>query len=208
MVDVSAVLPDPNDMLASSSVASISFKDAKVGDSFTGTITNLETVQVRDFATGDPKFWDDGKPQLQIAVTLDTDYIDPSLDDDDGTRRVYLFGQKLQAAKQAMKDAGIAKLEKGFKFTITLIGTKPAKTKGFNDVKLYGISIEPTKSNASVDALLAETTGAKPVAKGAKLSTEQVEKAQKLSAAGFDASEIASTLGVAENLVTELLELI
>lgn len=202
MVDVSQVLPDPNDMLSSTSVPSLSFKDAKVGTAFTGVITDLETVQVRDFATGDPKFWDDGKPQLQIAVTLDTDYRDAEIEEDDGTRRVYLFGQKLTAAKQAMKEAGITKLEKGFTFTISLVGEKPAKVKGYNPVKLYGITIVPSKSNAGVDALLAETTGAKPVAKAGKLTEDQIAKITKLDASGFDASEIASTLGIAEELVT------
>jgi hypothetical protein len=197
MVDVN--LPSVDDLLSSVSVPSISFKNAKVGDSFTGTIIGLDSVQVRDFATGDPKFWDDGKPQMQVQVTLDTAYTDADLDEDDGTRRVYLFGQKLSAARQALKEAGAQKFEIGMEFTITLSGTKPAKTKGFNDVKLYSITLAAAKSNAAVDALL--EAGAKPVVKGStagKLSDEQHAKALKLDAAGFDASEIASTLGVAE----------
>jgi hypothetical protein len=198
MVEIN--LPDPNDMLSSVSVPSISFKDAKIGDSFTGIITDLQTVQVRDFATGDPKFWDDGKPQLQIQVTLDTDLRES--DEDSGERRVYLFGQKLTAAKQALKEADMTKLDLGTKFTIALVGEKPAKTKGFNPVKLYGVKLAKGTSNPSVDAVLAET----PVAtKGGKLSAEQVSKAGKLQAAGFDASEIAATLGVAEDLVAEIL---
>jgi hypothetical protein len=204
MVDVN--LPSVDDLMASGSVPSISFKDAKVGTSFTGTVTGLESVQVRDFATGDPKFWEDGKPQMQIQVTLATEYIDPAIEGDEGDRRVYLSGQKLTAAKQALKDAGLAKFEIGQKFTITLVGTKPAKTKGFNDVKLYGITLEASKSNAGVDALLAQ--GATPVTKNtqsAKLSAEQIAKANKLNEAGFDASEIASTLGVSEEDVVAVL---
>jgi hypothetical protein len=200
MVDIN--LPDPNDLLASVSVPSISFKDAKIGTSYTGTITDLQTVQVKDFATGEPKYWDDGKPQLQIQVTLDTDLRDDSLEDDNGERRVYLFGQKLTAAKQALKDSGLTKFELGAKFTITFSGEKPAKTKGFNPVKLYEIKIEKGKSNPAVDALL--EAGAKPVASG-KLTDEQIAKANKLEAAGFDASEIAATLGVAEDDVRSVL---
>jgi len=197
MVDVN--LPSVDDLLSSVSVPSISFKNAKIGDSFTGTITALDSVQVRDFATGDPKFWDDGKPQMQVQVTLDTSYTDPELDEDDGSRRVYLFGQKLAAARQALKEAGAQKFEIGMGFTITLSATKPAKTKGFNDVKIYSITLTPAKSNAAVDALL--EAGAKPVVKAAtagKLSDEQKAKALKLDAAGFDASEIAETLGASE----------
>lgn len=201
-------LPDPNDLLGTRSIPSISFKDAKIGDSFTGVITDLRTVQVRSYDSGEPEFWDDGKPKLQIEVTLATDYLDPSLDEDDGTRRVYLFGQKLSAAKQEMKAKGLSKLEKGMTFTISFVGEKPASNKKYNNVKMYGIEIEPATSNPDVDALLAETTGAKPVkkgAEGAKLTAAQIEKANKLAAAGFVADEIAETMSVNKYLIEELL---
>jgi hypothetical protein len=210
MVNIDEVnLPDPNDLLSSKSVPSVSFKDAKVGDSFTGTITNLETAQVRNYDSGEPEFWDDGKPKLQIVVTLDTDYIDPELEGDDGTRKVYLAGQKLTAAKQAMKEAGIQKLEKGFKFTISYVGTKPSSNKKYNDVKLYGIAIVPSKSNVDVDALLADTVGATPVKTDAPaLTDDQKSKITKLSAAGFSDDEIAEALGVNKYAVVGFLELI
>jgi hypothetical protein len=202
-------LPDPNDLLGTRSIPSISFKDAKVGDSFTGVITDLRTVQVRSYDSGEPEFWDDGKPKLQIEVTLATDYLDPSLDEDDGTRRVYLFGQKLSAAKQEMKAKGLSKLEKGMAFTISFVGEKPSSNKKYNNVKMYGIAIEPATSNPDVDALLSETTEAKPVKKGsegAKLTAAQIEKAKKLSGAGFVAEEIAEAMSVNKYLVEELLD--
>ena len=210
MVNIDEVnLPDPNDLLSSKSVPSVSFKDAKVGDSYTGVITNLETAQVRNYDSGEPEFWDDGKPKLQIVVTLDTDYIDPELEGDDGTRKVYLAGQKLTAAKQAMKEAGIQKLEKGFKFTISYVGTKPSSNKKYNDVKLYGIAIVPSKSNVDVDALLADTVGATPVkAEAPALTDDQKAKITKLSAAGFSDDEIAEALGVNKYAVVGFLELI
>jgi hypothetical protein len=210
MVNIDEVnLPDPNDLLSSKSVPSVSFKDAKVGDSYTGVITNLETAQVRNYDSGEPEFWDDGKPKLQIVVTLDTDYIDPDVEGDDGTRKVYLAGQKLTAAKQAMKEAGIQKLEKGFKFTISYVGTKPSSNKKYNDVKLYGIAIVPSKSNVDVDALLADTVGATPVKTDAPaLTDDQKAKISKLSAAGFSDDEIAEALGVNKYAVVGFLELI
>jgi hypothetical protein len=202
-------LPDPNDLLSSKSVPSVSFKDAKVGDSFTGTITDLETAQVRNYDSGEPEFWDDGKPKLQIVVTLATDYIDPTLEADDGTRKVYLAGQKLTAAKQAMKEAGIQKLEKGFQFTIAYVGSKPSSNKKYNDVKLYGITIVPSKSNVAVDALLADTLGATPAKEEVTpLTDEQKTKIAKLSAAGFSDEEIAEALGVNKYAVVGFLELI
>jgi hypothetical protein len=209
MVEINTeVLPDPNDLLGTRSVPSISFKDASVGDAFTGVITDLRTVQVRSYDSGELEFWDDGKPKLQIEVTLATDYLDPSLDADDGTRRVYLFGQKLAAAKQEMKSNGLSKLEKGMKFTIKFTGTKPSSNKKYNDVKLYGIEIEEAKSNSEVDALLTEMSEDKPAKKttGAKLTAAQVEKAKKLANAGFTSEEVAEAMSVNKYLIDELID--
>jgi hypothetical protein len=202
MTEINEILPSVDDLLAGGGSKSLSFKDFKVGDSYEGTITSLRTVQVRNY--DDPtklEFWDDGKPKLQIEVTLDTDYKDPADDDDTGERRVFLFGQKLTAAKEELKRKGFSKLEIGSHFRITLTGTKPAKNPRYNDVKLYGIEISVPVSNPAVDALLA--SGATEV-KGGKidqLTPKQVSIANTLQSNGFDASEIAENLGVSVEAV-------
>lgn len=209
MVDFNeAVLPSVDDLLAGGGSKSLSFKDFNVGDSYEGTITALRTVQVRNY--DDPtklEFWDDGKPKLQIEVTLDTNYTDPSDDEDTGERRVFLFGQKLTAAKEELKRKGLTKLEIGSGFKISLVGTKPAKNPRYNDVKLYGIELTAAKSNAGVDALLA--AGATPVAaKDAKIETldaKQIKVAETLQSNGFTAEEIAENLGVSVAAVTNAL---
>lgn len=189
-------LPDYNDLLSSKSIPSISFKDAKIGDAFTGIITELETAQVRNYESGEPEFWEDGNPKLQVVVTLATDYLDPSIDEDDGTRRVYLFGQKLAAARAAMKAAGMQKLEIGSKFTITFSGEKPSSNKKYNNVKIYEITLEKGTSKPAVDALLAQQ-GATPIAsEGAKLSDETIAKIKKLNAGDFSDEEIAEQLSL------------
>jgi len=206
MVEINTeLLPDPNDLLGTRSIPSISFKDVKVGTAFTGTITDLRTVQVRSYDTGEPEFWDDGKPKLQIEVTLATSYLDASLEGDDGTRRVYLFGQKLAAAKQEMKNKGFSKLEKGMKFTISFVGEKPASNKKYNNVKLYGIELEAATSNPDVDALLGEVLDAKPV-EGGKLTAAQITQVKKLATAGFVSEEIAESLSVNKYLVDQVLD--
>jgi len=206
MVDFNSALPDANDLLVGSSVPSLSFKDSKVGDSFTGIITDLRTVQVRNYE--DPtklEFWDDGKPKLQIEVTLATDYADGSDPEDDGSRRVFLFGQKLRAAQDEMRKKGIKKLERGSKFTITLAGTKPSTNKRYNDVKLYTIDLEPSASNPAVDALL--SMGATPVSGGTieKLTDKQLKVAETLQSNGFTSAEIAENLGVSVAAVDAVL---
>jgi DNA-directed RNA polymerase specialized sigma24 family protein len=197
MVDFNQALPDANDLLVGSSVPSLSFKDAVVGDSFTGIITDLRTVQVRNYE--DPtklEFWDDGKPKLQIEVTLATGYADGSDPEDDGSRRVFLFGQKLRAAQDEMRKKGIKKLERGSKMTITLSGTKPSANKRYNDVKMYSIELEASASNPAVDALL--SMGASPIVDGTieALTDKQLKVAQTLQSNGFTSAEIAENLGV------------
>lgn len=197
MVDFNQALPDANDLLVGSSVPSLSFKDAVVGDSFTGIITDLRTVQVRNYE--DPtklEFWDDGKPKLQIEVTLATGYADGSDPEDDGSRRVFLFGQKLRAAQDEMRKKGIKKLERGSKMTITLSGTKPSANKRYNDVKMYSIELEAGTSNPAVDALL--SLGASPVVDATieALTDKQLKVAQTLQSNGFTSAEIAENLGV------------
>jgi hypothetical protein len=202
MTENNEILPSVDDLLAGSGSKSLSFKDFNVGDSYEGIIKGLRTVQVRNY--DDPtklEFWDDGKPKLQIEVTLDTNYTDPTDDEDTGERRVFLFGQKLTAAKEELKRKGLAKLEIGSKFKISLTGTKPAKNPRYNDVKLYGIELTASKSNASVDALLASGATEVKGAKIDKLTPKQVTIANTLQSNGFDADEIAENLGVSVEAV-------
>lgn len=195
MVEIN--LPDPNSLLVGKSVPSISFKDAKVGDSFTGIITGLETSQVRNYEDSTKlEFWDDGSPKLQVVVTLATEYGDGN--EDDGERKLYLFGQKLTAAKTALKEAGMDKLELGTNLTITYSGTKPSSNKKYNDVKLYKIDLKKGTSNPAVDTLLA--AGAKPVEEDDKLDAETIGKIEKLSANGFSDEDIFDALKGKVNL--------
>jgi hypothetical protein len=200
------ILPSVDDLLAGGGSKSLSFKDFTVGDSYTGTISGLRTVQVRNY--DDPtklEFWDDGKPKLQIEVTLDTDYKDATDDEDTGERRVFLFGQKLTAAKEEMKRKGMAKLEIGSEFTITLTGTKPAKNPRYNDVKLYGIELKPSTSNPAVDALLSAGATEVKSAKIEALDAKQTKVAETLQSNGFTAAEIAEQLGVSVSAVESVL---
>lgn len=197
-------LPDASDLLVGSSVPTLSFKDVPVGHSYEGVVTSARTVQVRNYE--DPtklEFWDDGKPKLQIEVTIATSYADPTDPDDNGDRRVFLFGQKLRAAQDEFRKKGLKKLEVGSHFKITLTGTKPSQNKRYNDVKLYDIEINAATSNSAVDALL--ESGAKPVAKSGKidkLDAKQQKVADTLQANGFTAEEIADQLGVSVETVS------
>lgn len=199
MVDAfTADLPGVDDLLAGSGSPSLSFKDAEVGHSYEGTIAELRAVQVRNYE--DPtklEFWDDGKPKMQIEVTLQTDYADGSDPDDDGRRRVFLFGQKLRAAKEELAKKGFKTFEIGMGFKITLSGTKPSQNKRYNDVKLYSIELSAATTRPDVDEVMA-SVGAKkvPSAKISTLNAKQLKVAETLQANGFTPEEIAEQIGV------------
>ena len=199
MVDAfTADLPGVDDLLAGSGSPSLSFKDAEVGHSYEGTITELRAVQVRNYE--DPtklEYWDDGKPKMQIEVTLQTDYANASDPDDDGKRRVFLFGQKLRAAKEELAKKGFKTFEIGMGFKITLSGTKPSQNKRYNDVKLYDIELSAATTRPDVDEVMA-SVGAKKVssAKIGTLNAKQLKVAETLQANGFTPEEIAEQIGV------------
>lgn len=199
MVDAfTADLPGVDDLLAGSGSPSLSFKDAEVGHSYEGTIAELRAVQVRNYE--DPtklEYWDDGKPKMQIEVTLQTDYNSADDPDDDGRRRVFLFGQKLRAAKEELAKKGFKTFEIGMGFKITLSGTKPSQNKRYNDVKLYSIELSAATTRPDVDEVMA-SVGAKkvPSAKISTLNAKQLKVAETLQANGFTPEEIAEQIGV------------
>lgn len=83
---------------------------SNIGDSVEGEIVDvLAQQQQRAFkpdGLGDLLVWDDGKPRMQLPVCIQTEQRDPSIEDDDGVRTVYLKKALKKAVGEAMKKAG------------------------------------------------------------------------------------------------------
>ncbi|WP_394425512.1 hypothetical protein [Streptomyces sp. SGAir0957] len=110
--------PSADDFLMGGGVPSAKFPT--LGTTVSGRITERPSVeQQRDFTTGELKFWDDGKPQMQLVVTLATNERDPENPEDDGTRRLYVKGQMKNAVASAVRSAGARGLEVGGTLTVT-----------------------------------------------------------------------------------------
>jgi len=119
-------------------VPSISFKDAPVGASVTGKVTEAPIlVQSRDFDSGNPAFWPDGNAKMSVVTKL-----------------VLASGEErgLWAAKPSAMFAAIAEAQKtagaliavGGTLTITLVGEKPNATNPrLNAQKLYAVTYVP-----------------------------------------------------------------
>lgn len=89
------------DFLTSTAYPAVKFE--KVGDSVQGIILDARKQQQRD-VNGEMKTWDDGNPQYQIVMTIQTPIMST---EDDAIRSLYIKSHLLTAMRNALKDAGI-----------------------------------------------------------------------------------------------------
>ena len=134
-----------------------SFKFENLNDVAKGTIESLELQQQRGFENGEPLFWDDAKtqPKMHLRVVLETDLRDS--DDDDGRRAIYVRGQMQSAVRDAIKAAGVDKIEEGGILAVQWHANGDPPKKGLNPVKLYKAQYKPpsvTPAAVAVDDLL------------------------------------------------------
>jgi hypothetical protein len=91
-----------------------------IGASVSGRITERPVVeQQRDIKDGSLKFWKDGGKMMQLVVTVQTDQRDPSLEDDDGRRRIFVKGAMKNSIADAVRATGARGLEVGGFLTVT-----------------------------------------------------------------------------------------
>jgi len=99
-----------------------------------------DPMQQRDMATGTPQFWDveQRQPKMQLPIDIQTDERDPELVGDTGARTLYVKGDLKRAITEALRKAGVQGAPKvGGVLEVAWTGIEPAKTRGFNDKKLY-----------------------------------------------------------------------
>lgn len=120
-------------------------KDTPIGTTFSGTIVDAMVRQIKDIKDDKPKFWDDGRPQEQIVVRVQTDHRNDA--DDDGIRALYIktWGVWKAALLEAVQAGGFGKvsdaLAPGNFFSDTYTGDKPAERKGMSPTKLHKYEI-------------------------------------------------------------------
>lgn len=143
---------DPNDWLMSGGAKSAKFPE--VGTVVKGTIVTPPTLsQQTDFTTGALKTWDDGKPMMQLVVTIATDERDPDEPEDDGLRSLYVRGAMQAAVKDAIRKAGAKGLEVGGTIAVRYTGDGVAKQRGMNPPKQFAAQYKAPASQAADDFL-------------------------------------------------------
>ncbi|MFF5784221.1 hypothetical protein ACFY8P_04530 [Streptomyces sp. NPDC012693] len=114
------------------------------GTTISGRITQKPTVeQQRDIKTGDAKFWGDGNPMWQVVVTVQTELRDPSIDGDDGRRRLFVKGAMKNVISEAVNNAGARGLEVGGTLAVTYTHDGVAKQVGMSPPKQYTATYTP-----------------------------------------------------------------
>lgn len=118
-----------------------SFKE--LGRMVKGTVVDKASSQQRDITTGVPKVYENGDPMMQIVITLQTDERDPAIEGDEGLRRVFAKSGMIPAIREAVKAAGMERLEIGCSLAIKYESDGEAKNKAFNPPKIYKAWVKP-----------------------------------------------------------------
>lgn len=161
-----AQLSSLGDLLAGNSAKAYFDANSQPGDAVTGVIEKIETTQVNDFQTKQPAFWNDGRPKEQIHVIIQTQLRDPSVDDDDGRRSLWIrgWGIQLKAFREACRQAGVKIPKPGDTITERFVGLGP-RGDAPQPPKVFEFHIEPA---SSVNSLVNGSQPQQPVQQGSQ----------------------------------------
>lgn len=184
-----AQLSSLGDLLAGNSAKAYFGANSQPGDTVTGVIEKIETTQVNDFQTKQPAFWNDGRPKEQIHVIIQTQLRDPSVEDDDGRRSLWVkgWGIQLKAFREACMQAGVKTPKPGDTITETYIGLGE-RGNAPQPPKVFSFRIEPANG---VNNLLNGDQPQQPVQQAPQQPVMQ-QPQQRLRAAAVRYSTAAS----------------
>jgi hypothetical protein len=128
-------------------------KFPEVGTVIRGRVIGQRKQQSKDMASGELKTWDDGSPVWEIVFTLATDDRDDSIENDDGTRRLFARGQMLKAIGDALRKARWSAPLAGGTLAVKYVRDGEQTKRGFSPPKLFAAIYEPPAAADEFDAL-------------------------------------------------------
>lgn len=200
-------------------------RETPMGTKFTGTIVDATVQQIKDIRDGKPKTWDDGRPQEQIVVRIQTDLRND--EDDDGIRALYIktWGVWKSALLEAVQAGGFAKLSEalapGNVFSDEYYADKPAPSAGLSPTKLHRYTLakgspvtldaamgEPVNTNTGELSPVAPVAQAAPAPApapaAAPAAPDPVATAKQLIALNIPDNVIAAQTGLADVVIAAL----
>lgn len=143
---------DANDFLMGGGIPAAKFET--IGTTVSGQIcAQPEVMQQSDLDTGKPLFWDDGRPRMQLVVTVQTTMRDPEIPDDDGKRKFYIRAKLQDAVRQAVRSSGARGLDLGGTLAITYVADGEQKKRGYNPPKIYSATYQAPAQAAANEFL-------------------------------------------------------
>jgi hypothetical protein len=118
----------------------------QVGDAVVGRIVDLQSQQVRDFGTGNPKFYQDGRPVMEPVVILQVE--------DAGSRTLYCGQGLRKAIGDAVRAVNFTRapgqqvpgIRKDGYLHVTYTGQDKPRRAGSQGAKVYQASYVPPGS--------------------------------------------------------------
>jgi hypothetical protein len=117
-----------------------SVKFPSVGTNYKGMVLDQEVMQQREYnpdGIGEPKVWNDGKPMMQIVLTVQ--------DAAGEVSKLYVKGRMMKVAKAAVRQAGLASFAPGTRIDVTHTGVASNRAKEYT----FGV----TKGDLPVSAV-------------------------------------------------------
>lgn len=153
-------MSDVNDFLFGGGGKAAKFEE--VGDTVEGRIEDVVVSQQTSMDDNTPLTWPDGRPRMQMVVTLATDLREG--DDDDGIRKLYAKGGRYEVASgagtsmkdaiaDAVKKAGAKSIDEGGYLKVGHSGVGKKTNRGYSAPKLYRAVYEPPKASVGADEL-------------------------------------------------------
>ena len=200
-------------------------KETPMGTKFTGTIVDATVQQIKDIRDQKPKTWDDGRPQEQIVVRIQT--AERTDEEDDGIRALYIktWGVWKSALLEAVQAGGFGKLSEalapGNVFSDEYYADKPAASAGLSPTKLHRYTVakgSPVALDAAIGGSVNTSTGEitapaavaapAPVAAAAPAAApaapDPVATAKQLIALNIPDNVIAAQTGLADVVIAAL----
>lgn len=120
-------------------------------------------TEQRDIATNEIKrFPNSGDPMMQVLIRLQTEQRDPDVPDDDGRRTLYAKNKMTNAIGEAMRAAGVKRLEIGGYLQVGRSADTPPEKRGYQPTKNYVAKYTPPATAAADDMFASAAPAATP----------------------------------------------
>ncbi|KAA8832590.1 helix-turn-helix domain-containing protein [Bifidobacterium tissieri] len=223
-------------LLGGNSAKSFFNANSQPGATVTGVIEKIDVAQVNNFQTKQPDYWPDGKPKEQFHIIIQTTLRDPSIEDDDGRRSLWVkgWGEQRKALLHACQKAGVKAPKTGDTITMTYKGLGQ-QGNAPQPPKIYEFTLQPaaaakveTMLNAGATPASASMPGQPGVQAGygtaqptpqpayqptviggmpaAQANREQAGQIHALAAQGMTPTDIATQLGLPASTVQNELD--